>query len=116
MKKLTLVIVLLLGLTVIPAFSASAHDASNRCGHKDGSGAGWWKNRGHGVSCKVARAVARRWEKECISDSGCSRNRATTIRAGGYTWHCAYEQAGYESVWVKCEGPSDRIVHFYWGS
>ena len=115
MKKFTLVLLAALALSLVPSTSAVAHDAPKRCGRKAGSGAGWWKNRGHGVSCEVARAVARRWEQECIQESGC-RRRGVTIQAGGFTWRCAYEQAGHESVRVKCEGPEGRIVHFYWGS
>jgi hypothetical protein len=101
------------GVAVVPA---AAHDAPNRCGHSQGSGAGWWKLRGHGVECPVARTVARRWEERCATGQPCRPNRPVRVRADGKDFECTYRQYGYESVRVKCVGPGDRIVHFLWGS
>lgn len=104
--------VLALLFTAVPA---SAHDAPNRCGGKAGEGAGWFKVRGHNVGCEKARRVARRWEDKCVEQSGCPRRRPAEINVDpGFS--CGYEDAGLETVRVRCTAPGDRIVHFYWGS
>jgi hypothetical protein len=108
------VLVLFGALAVVPA---AAHDAPNRCGDSRGSGAGWWKLRGHATSCPVARTVARRWEERCAGGSQpCRENRPVTIRANDMNFECTYRQYGYESVRVRCVGPGTRVVHFLWGS
>ena len=105
---------ILLAMPLYSAAPAAAHDAPNRCGAKHGTGAGWWKVRGHNVRCKKARRVARRWEQKCVAN-GCPRRRATRIHVRpGY--RCRYRDAGHESVKVRCTAEGNRVVHFFWGS
>ena len=115
---------LLIGLTIscisiagVPAIQATAHDAPLRCGSKKGAGAGWFKLRSHhGIGCPKARALAQRWEDKCVWRNNCpgDPDRIKKIKPG---FKCRNEQAGYETVRVRCaadKGPG--VVHFLWGS
>jgi hypothetical protein len=116
MKRKLSILILCFGLIApLQAAPAQAHDAPNRCGQKPGAGAGWYKVRGHNVSCTMARKVARRWENKCTVEANCNPTGPTIIHVWP-TYTCRDEQAGFESVRVKCTARGDRIVHFYWGS
>nr|MBA2600309.1 hypothetical protein [Actinomycetota bacterium] len=116
MRRKLSIAILCLGLVApLQAAPAQAHDAPNRCGQKPGFGAGWFKVRGHDVGCAQARKVARRWENKCVRDGRCDPGGPAIIHVWP-TYTCRDDQAGYESVRVKCTARGDRIVHFYWGS
>ena len=56
MKRKLSIVILCFGLIApLQAAPVQAHDAPNRCGQKPGPGAGWYKVRGHDVSCTKAR-------------------------------------------------------------
>ena len=116
MRRRLSIAVLCLGLVApLQAAPVQAHDVPKRCGSKPGFGAGWYKVRGHDVTCIKARKVAQRWENKCVRDADCNRAGPAIIRVWP-TYTCRDDQAGYESVRVKCTARGDRIVHFYWGS
>jgi hypothetical protein len=109
-------ILLVSGLLTAGAVPVTAHDAPNRCGRKQGDGAGWWQNRGHYVGCEKARKLAQRWEDKCVWNDNCpgEPDKIHSIDPG---WKCTHKDAGYESVRVRCtanQGPA--VVHFLWGS
>jgi hypothetical protein len=111
--SVALALAVLASLTVM-VDAAPAHNAPNRCGHQRQEGAGWFRAFGHDVTCKKARAVARRWAKKCSLEF-CRENQAVQIHVWpGYS--CRYRDHGYETVRVKCTAEGDRIVHFLWGS
>ena len=115
-KRLSIVVLTALLLSLLPATYSGAHNAPNRCGHKRSSGAGWDRVRGHGVGCDKARRVARRWEQKCIFAGDCPRSGATRIHVRpGY--RCRDRDIpGFEGVRVRCLAEENRIVHFRWGS
>ena len=117
MKRKLSIVILCFGLIApLQAAPAQAHDAPNRCGQKPGPGAGWYKVRGHDVSCTKARKVARRWENKSAVEGNCNPTGPTIIHVWP-TYTCRHEDAaGLETVRVKCTARGDRIVHFFWGS
>ena len=111
MKRFLAAILLSSLMTTAPmaALPASAHDAPNRCGHRQAPGAGWDRLRAHGVSCRVARPVAERWH-----DRAMNGHFSRQISVAGRTWHCSWDQVGQETWRIKCTSAGD-IVHFLWG-
>lgn len=114
--KRTLAVALAVSLAalLLPMSPASAHDQPRRCGRSAGDGAGWWKLRAHGVKCRKARKVANRWEDKCIWKGPCNEPARVNVSPG---WRCWWRQAGYETVFVRCEAlEGSAVVHFLWGS
>ena len=107
MKKYLNAILLASVMTIASTASlpAAAHDAPNRCGHRQALGAGWDQLRGHGVNCLTARGVAERWHDRTMNGQS-----TREITVADRTWRCSRDRLGSELWRVKCTSNGD-IVH-----
>ena len=94
---------------MIPTASATTtHETEwKRCGSKPGQGAGWYNVRANHVSCKDARAVARKYW---------NNGGPEHVRVDGVTYHCSDEQIGDEVSRVRCNASNERKVRFKVGA
>ena len=95
-------------LLALPAAGATAHETEwKRCGSQKGEGAGWYNVRATHVSCKDARAVARKYW-----DNGGPEH----VHVDGVAYHCSDEQVGEEVSRVRCRSGEERRVRFKVGA
>jgi hypothetical protein len=92
-----------------PAASATTvHETEfKRCGSQKGEGAGWYDVRASHVSCKDARAVARKYWNNGGPDH---------VKVDGITYHCSDEQIGDEVSRARCNAKGERRVRFKFGA
>ena len=99
---------LLAGALAPPAQATTSPETEwKHCGSQHGQGAGWYHVRAHHVSCKDARAVARKYW---------NNGGPQHVHVDGVTYHCSDEQTGDEESRVRCNGPGERRVRFKVGA
>jgi hypothetical protein len=85
-----------------------AHETEwKRCGGKSGDGAGWYAVRANHVSCKDARAVARKYW---------NNGGPEHVRVDGVNYHCRDKQIGDEVWRARCNASGERRVRFKYGA
>lgn len=104
---LVLAVAAAISVTAPSGFAAVNHEEFENCGDQNSDGAGWYDVRASHVTCKDARAVARKYWNNSAPDH---------VRVNGRTYHCRDEQIEYEVSRVRCNGSGERKVRFKVGS
>jgi hypothetical protein len=96
-------------LAFVPTAAATpTHETEwRRCRSKPPDGAGWYDVRAKHVSCKDARAVARKYWNNGGPDH---------VRVDGVTYHCKDEPIGEEVSRARCRAAQERRVRFKYGA
>lgn len=87
--------------------TATDHADWKRCGSQKDEGAGWYDVRSRHVSCRDARAVARKYWDNGGPDH---------VRVDGVTYHCKDEPIAEEASRVRCRAGEERRVRFKVGA
>jgi hypothetical protein len=92
---------------ILPTGSAIAGDAGTKCFEKRRRVS---RLEAQGVTCPVARWVARRYDEKRIKSGHWPAGSSTIGR-----FSCRTRRTGPETFRIRCQRDADEIVRFRWG-